>query len=164
MELTRFRGDATPHILDLVFTNNENMIENLKYLPGLGSSDHLCISFNMELPVCQTSDSESLLKYNVYHADYTKMRMLLSRECDMENLSVNDTWDFFSRTFDEIVKACVPLARPRYSKNIYMNKEALKLKNKKNHLWRKFTISKLSSDLSACKNALRSLTRQLRNM
>jgi len=166
MEPTRFRGDATPHILDLVFTNYENMIENLKYLPGLGNSDHLCISFDVEL---QTSDSESVLKYNVYCADYTKMRMLLSTinwECDMENLSVNDTWDFFSRTFDEIVKACVPLARPRYSKNIYMNKEALKLKNKKNHLWRKFTILKLPSDLSAfkqCRNALRLLTRQLRN-
>jgi len=40
MEPTRFRGDATPHILVLVFTNNENMIENLNYLPGLGSSDH----------------------------------------------------------------------------------------------------------------------------
>jgi len=51
----------------------------------------------------------------------------------MENLSVNDTCDFFSRNFDEIVKACVPLAHPRYSKKIYMNKEALKLKNKKNH-------------------------------
>jgi len=115
-----------------VFTNNENMIENL---PGLGNSHHLCISFDMELPVCHTSDSESVLKYNVYHADYSKMRMLLSAinwERDMENLSVNDTWDFFSRTFDEIVKACVPLARPRKSKN-YMNKEALKLKNK-NHL------------------------------
>jgi len=44
--------------------------------------------------------------------------------------------------------------------------EALKLKNKKNYLWRKFTISNLSSDLSAfkqCRNSLRSLTRQLRN-
>jgi len=69
MEPTRFRGDVTSHLLDLVFTNNENMIENLKYLPGLGSSDHLCIS---ELPVCQTSDLESVLNYNVYHADYTK--------------------------------------------------------------------------------------------
>jgi len=89
MEPTRFRGDATPHILNLVFTNNENMIENLKFLPGFGNSDHLCISFDVGLPVCQTSDSESVLKYNVYCADYTKMRMLLSTinwECDMENL------------------------------------------------------------------------------
>jgi len=29
----------------------------------------------------------------------------------------------FSRTFDEIVKACVPQACPRNSKNIYMNLE-----------------------------------------
>jgi len=114
----------------------------------LGNSDHLCISFDVGLPVCQTSDSECVLKYNVYRANYTKMRMLLSTinwECDMEKLSANDTWDFFSRTFGEIVKACVPLACARYSKNICMNKEAF---NKKSHLWRKFTMSKLPSDLS----------------
>ena len=57
MEPTRFRGNDT---LDLVFTNNDNMIENLKYLPGLGSSDHLCISLDVELPVCQISDLESV--------------------------------------------------------------------------------------------------------
>jgi len=91
MEPTRFRGDDAPHLLDLVFTNNDNIIENLRYLPGLGSSDHLCISFDVELPVCQTSDTESVLKYNVYRANYTKNKNVLKHinwEHDMENLSV----------------------------------------------------------------------------
>jgi len=93
MEPTGFRGDATPHLLDLVFTNNENMKENLKYLPGLGSSDHLCISFDVEFPVC---DSESVLKHNVYCVNYTNAFSTINWERDMENLSVVDTWDFFS--------------------------------------------------------------------
>jgi len=37
---TRYRGEETPNLLDLVFTDDENMIENLTYLPGLGNSDH----------------------------------------------------------------------------------------------------------------------------
>ena len=35
---TRYRPNATPHILDLILTNEENMVNDLQYLPGLGSS------------------------------------------------------------------------------------------------------------------------------
>jgi len=115
------------------------MIENLKYLPGLGSrlaviicAFHLMWSFQFVRLLIRSLFS--LLKYNVYHANYTKMRMLLSTinwERDMENYLLMTFGTSFQ---DEIVKVCVPLARPCKSKNTYMNKEALKLKNKKNHL------------------------------
>ena len=35
-EPTRYRLDQSPHILDLVFTNEEAMINDISYLPGLG--------------------------------------------------------------------------------------------------------------------------------
>ena len=34
-------------ILDLIFTNEESMVANMHYLPGIGMSDHLCISFDL---------------------------------------------------------------------------------------------------------------------
>ena len=37
--LTRARGMDTPHILDLLITNNE-IIESIDYLAQLGKSDH----------------------------------------------------------------------------------------------------------------------------
>ena len=37
---TRFRQDEIPSLLDLVFTNEQDMVNNLSYLPPLGSSDH----------------------------------------------------------------------------------------------------------------------------
>ena len=40
-EATRFRGDQTPSKLDYVFTNEENLIENCKYIAPLGLSDHI---------------------------------------------------------------------------------------------------------------------------
>ena len=43
----RYRLGQSPHILDLVFTNEEAMINNISYLPGLGSSDHVCLNFNL---------------------------------------------------------------------------------------------------------------------
>ena len=40
---TRHRHGQNANILDLVITNEEEMVENLQYHPGLGASDHLCI-------------------------------------------------------------------------------------------------------------------------
>ena len=40
-EATTFRGDQTPSKLDHVFTNEENLIKNLKYIAPLGLRDHI---------------------------------------------------------------------------------------------------------------------------
>ena len=51
---TRFRGKQEPSVLDLVFTNEENMIDNISYPPGLGKSDHLVLYFDYH---CYTKHS-----------------------------------------------------------------------------------------------------------
>ena len=38
---TRFRLGAEPHILDLILSNEEAMVHNIKYTTGLGNSDHI---------------------------------------------------------------------------------------------------------------------------
>ena len=45
-EPTRFRIGEISSVLDLIFTNEENMISELKYMAGLGKSDHLQLTFN----------------------------------------------------------------------------------------------------------------------
>ena len=45
-EPTRFREGQTPSILGLILTNRENMVEKIDYLPSLGKSDHVVLSFN----------------------------------------------------------------------------------------------------------------------
>ncbi|VDI15853.1 Hypothetical predicted protein [Mytilus galloprovincialis] len=43
---TRWRGADTPHTLDLLITNEEEMISNLEYMSPLGKSDHCVLSFD----------------------------------------------------------------------------------------------------------------------
>ena len=38
---TCFRLNESPSLLDLIFTNESDMIDNLLYLPPLGNSDHI---------------------------------------------------------------------------------------------------------------------------
>ena len=73
VKLTRYRGEDTPHLLDLVFTDDENMVENrLTYLPELGNSDRVCIAYDLVLPTSHVIDSEDSTKYMqyVYGADF----------------------------------------------------------------------------------------------
>ena len=67
---------ATPHTLDLVFTNEENMVTNLYYLPGLGNSDHVCLRFNL---ICYTQYyTQSSHHYNYNRVDFSGMQKWLS--------------------------------------------------------------------------------------
>ncbi|CAC5376623.1 unnamed protein product [Mytilus coruscus] len=43
---TRWRGTNTPHTLDLILTNKEQMITNLEYQSPLGKSDHCTNKFD----------------------------------------------------------------------------------------------------------------------
>ena len=45
-EPTRFREGQIPSILDLILTNEENMVEKIDYLQSLGKSDHVVLGFN----------------------------------------------------------------------------------------------------------------------
>ena len=45
-EPTCFREGQIPSILDLILTNEENMVEKIDYLPSLGKSDYVVLGFN----------------------------------------------------------------------------------------------------------------------
>ena len=59
LEPTRYRVNTTPHTLDLIFTNEEGMVSDIQYLPGIGHSDHVCIKFNL---VCYRSVTNNVIK------------------------------------------------------------------------------------------------------
>ena len=67
--------NSTPHILDLVFSNKKDFVEDLQYLPGLGLSDHVCLEFSFK---CYTEyNPVSKPKYNLYSADFLEMSQLI---------------------------------------------------------------------------------------
>ena len=55
-EPLRYRSQNVPSILDLILTNEENMVSKLQYKPGLGKSDHLVLEFTYN---CYIRSNES---------------------------------------------------------------------------------------------------------
>ena len=78
---TRHVQNSTPHILDLILTNEEEMINSINILPALGLSDHVCLRFNY-LCNCSTNPA-SKPRYNIHQADIVRMRQMLTViECE----------------------------------------------------------------------------------
>jgi len=57
-EPTHYRPNTTSNILDVVLTNEEALINTIQYLPGIGSSDHVCLQFEL---LCYSACSKASL-------------------------------------------------------------------------------------------------------
>ena len=153
-------------MLDLVFTNEQDMFNNLVYLPPLGNSDHICIEFDL---ICYSEPKKyDNLKYNIRAANIDLMKQALSNVdwvSIMETLDTNESWLLFKSIFQDIIDKYIPTYKQRERKSLYSNFEVFSLKKQKNKLWKKYRSTRSSTDLLNFKtvnNQLRSLTRNLK--
>jgi len=163
---TRFRHGESPNILDLILSNEEGLVQDLRYLPGLGNSDHVTLRFSL---TCFTKEAgSSTRKHNFWRADFDALNKLMADEHwqEMESLGVDDSYTFFKTSLKRHTELCVPVCRPNPKKrNIYMTSQALNLKKRKNMLWSQYVKSRDIIDFARfklCRNKLRGLTRRLR--
>ena len=71
---TRLRGQDTPHILDLVISNDD-IVNNIEYLSPLGKSDHLILQVMLNSTI--NNDSTDL-KLNFAKGRYDDFRKYLN--------------------------------------------------------------------------------------
>ena len=162
---THYRPNTVANILDLELTNEDGMINNVKYLRGIGCSDHVCLWFSL---LCYSNYSRvSRPKYNLNQANFDKMRQLLQDihwEDTLNLLDIHSSWQLFADKFTHIVNECIPICINRAKKNIYATSRVFSLRNRKHKLWNKYTCSKSNTDFQhycRVRNELRNLTRTL---
>ena len=166
-EPTRYREKDTPHLLDLVFSSEESSISDMEYLPPLGESDHLCLLFKLRM-TNQLHSSLNTNQFNIYKTDYHSAKeQLQSHDWEAELISTfEDDYQLFLDTLCKIKVIFTPLiSSSRKKNNIYLTREAERLRSNKNKLWRKFCRSRANYDLynyKVLRNRLRNLSRKLR--
>ena len=70
-EVTRVRDNSEPSILDLILTNEENMIDEIIYSSPLGSSDYCGLEFVFK---CHYELKENKSeRWNYFKGDYDNM-------------------------------------------------------------------------------------------
>ena len=163
---TRFRPGETPHILDLILTNEDGMVNHLFHEAGLGKSDHVILRFELACYTYQHEFSSGHPNYFKGNPDkFTRLVQELDWE-STEGLSVGEKYDYMTSHLNRIALECFPKSKRKGSrKNIYINGQALRLKKKKEKLWRIYSLSQDMLDYcryTQCRNQLRALTRRLR--
>ena len=88
---TRYQINQQANILDLVFTNEENMINNIEVKTPIGKSDHIVVTFEYNC-YSESSNDKEIYLYNV--------QMTKDLQIDWESLlkdkDVEECWNIFS--------------------------------------------------------------------
>ena len=105
---TRARGSDTPHILDLVLTN-ENFIEDIDYMAPLGKSDHCVLNIKCEW---HGEIIKQIPKLNYNKGDYEAFKAFLNIDWNdtlvkYEN-DVESMWTTFKNIIMEGTKSFIP--------------------------------------------------------
>ena len=165
-EPTRYRHGEEPSLLDLVLSNEEGMVYNLAHEHGLGDSDYVTLTFDL---ICHKEYHEKLQPQpNFFKANYSRIRNKLAEINWVGTLSGNfeESYGLFIEYLTSAMEGNVPNRTSVTKKhNLYMNAEAIRLKNKKQKLWERYTFTRNSVDYEKFvrnKNHLRSFTRTLR--
>jgi len=108
-EHTHFRPHSKPTTIDLILTNEPEMLNNLRYLPVLGHSHHLLLTFDLLVKAERSKVART--KYFYHRGDYEGMRGALE-EIDWDQLLVDkDTesmWESIQHTVTETTNRFIP--------------------------------------------------------
>ena len=114
MQPTRVRQGQEPSVLDLVLTNEEEMIENIEYGNPLGKSDHLVLKFEFKCYTKQNTKEKNIQiyakgKYDLMQEELKKVNwetVLQEREAD-----VNKQWNYIKERILEATNKYIPKRR-----------------------------------------------------
>lgn len=146
-ESTRRRGNDQPSTLDLIFTDEEMQISEVKYLAPLGKSDHCMIVFDFH---CYLDYSKPKISFQYKNGDYSGMREFLEKNNwvdEFKSLTVKEDveilWTNMKGTLKELRGKFVPQKNTSIlswkSKNQCplrkITRDAIKEKNKLHRKW-----------------------------
>ena len=158
-EITRRRGDDEPSVIDLVFTNEESMIDSISYNSPLGKSDHMCLTFEFE---CYWTQKESKKVKRLFHrANYEDMKKALGctewddalPSIDLQGSRTEQIWTGFRNIMDKLINKYVPQSRKSYKKHaVPLDRETRDMIRQKDRLSRKINELKRQKKYSEMKS------------
>ena len=139
---TRFREGNIPSKLDLLFTNEEEMIEDVKSIPALGRSDHIGVTFRIVVSTSILAQTHEANMLNYPRADYTRMNEQfgsINWVYLFDSKSVQQMWDFFCVKYESVVRACTPAYNSnRHNKAPWYTAKVKKQCSKKKQMWSRY--------------------------
>ena len=148
---TRFRENHAPSVLDLVFTNDEQLLTEPQYLPPIGKSDHVVITtyiqLNLQISKKPKYDEITITHYDALSHELAQVNWATYLQSDTDP---NSMWE----KFYSLLLTCTEnhshkrIVRKNPFKP-WINHELLSLIHHKRRLWKKFRRSNNRNDFQA---------------
>ena len=146
-EPTRYRNDNIPSILDLILTNEEDMVCQIDYLPSLGSSDHVVLTFVFNCFINVTYNT--FRKHKFFKPDYASMNQALldvNWNEELGVLTLNESWEYLAEKIVKYIGIYVSKAINDSSRNkTPMTRECVRAIKDKYRKWLKYKYCKTTS-------------------
>ncbi|KAA0200510.1 hypothetical protein HAZT_HAZT010703 [Hyalella azteca] len=147
---TRYRVGQKANVLDLVFTNRDDMINDVTTTAGVGKSDHFLLIINVN---CDYDVAPRQARYNYKKTDFTVLTQELEMVdwvTELTELSVNDVWLRIKEHLHGAVEKSTPKSSTsgRRGKS-WMDTSTLASVRKKHQLFRRWLQTRVGADYQA---------------
>ena len=166
---TRVREGYEPSLLDLIFTNEENMIENLTTHPSLGKSDHLILSFNYICYTLPVFKCEQKSRLNFFKGDYVSIREELDKINWTNNLNGMDmlqSWRSFAEINIDLMEKYIPVSKTPKGcgkPKPFITRQCINAIKLKRRRWLKYKYCKTDRNFSSYKAARNQATNEMKH-
>lgn len=168
--LTQHVEEATrdDNILDLVFSSEEEMIQDVEVCEPLANSDHNIVQFKAVVSGASPhSQVHSKVMRNFKRANWQEMKRALNSvdwDLALTPLDSDRQWCSFSETLNKLVAKHVPIKKhSSVKKPRWMNRESLKAVKRKRKKWKKYRETGSDEDYLAYKRCLNESTNIVRD-
>ena len=139
---TRHREREKSNILDLSFSNAEDLVQDIMVAPAIGKSDHFTLLVNLN---CKRSLVRKESRLSFHKADFNKIREDLQAvdwNKELGEKPIEDMWKTFRCKLEKITVASTPrTTKGRHQRNKWMDRGTLSVR-KKHQLFRKWQKTK----------------------
>jgi ribonucleases P/MRP protein subunit RPP40 len=129
------------NILDLILSNEEHIVQNVKVGEHFSTSDHQIIRFELIVGNKSKYRSEDELYYDYFRANYEEARNL-ARSIDWTRVikgeNIDADWNSFIAKLNEIKEKCIPKKKKRRSKCKWANKYTTRCKREVAKAWKRY--------------------------
>ena len=173
---THARADQRPTTIDLIITNEENMLDNLYHKAPLGKSHHDCLVYSFR---CYSKPEEThAATFKLNKGNYSNLRNDLANTTwfEDENADVDELWETFRRKLLDKCHQHIPMTKPttegrkpdapwmteKVKSKIKEKKEAYKAKRDENCEENKLNYSRKCNQVKwECRKAKREYERKI---
>ena len=166
---TRARGEENPNVLDLLFTNELNMVTEVNHMSPLGKSDHCILSIDIE---CYTEINRLTEEYYIYNKgkyDKMKQELQIDWEIKLEHLDANGQWETIKNEIKRSMEKNIPKVRRtntihiRKKQQSTLEENTIRLIKKKHRLWKRYIETKDQSKYREYCKIRNNIKTQIRN-